>query len=66
MEETNKQVNNKIDSPALSLQDLTNKLGTRPSCFSTAPARYIEDCQECHYRNECHMKYNESIFYPPD
>jgi hypothetical protein len=65
MQETNKQVNNKIDSPALSLHNLTNKLTTRPGCFSSRPARYDEDCQECHYRNECHTKFNEELFYGP-
>jgi hypothetical protein len=66
MKETNEQVHNKADETALNVQDLMNKSTTRPSCFSSCPARYQEDCQECHYVIECHTKFNELLFYGPE
>jgi hypothetical protein len=60
---SSEQVGNKCSNPPENEQLLMNKITTRPSCFSTQPARHIEDCQECHYTNECHAQFNHDLFY---
>lgn len=57
------QVQNKSDNPLENDQQVMNKNTTRPSCFSSCPARYNEDCQDCHFTNECHTRFNEALFY---
>ena len=63
MKETNEQVHNKAGFPRLSVETLTNKSTTRPSCYSSCPARHIEDCLDCHFTNECHAEFNRILFY---
>ena len=63
MKETNEQVHNKADLLSFSVQHLMNKSTTRPSCFSSCPARHIEDCSDCHFTNECHTEFNRALFY---
>jgi len=63
MKEMNEQVHNKTKDSGKSATHLMNKSTTRPECFSTLPARCHENCQECHYVNECHNRFNEILFY---
>jgi hypothetical protein len=66
MKKTSEQVQNKADDSSLSAPIVMNKTTTRPDCFSSQPARMIEDCQECHYINECHNRFQELCFYGPN
>ena len=63
MKETNEQVNNKAEDLVLDVVTLMNKRTTRPSCFSSCPARHIEDCLDWHCTNECHAEFNRIRFY---
>lgn len=66
MKQSVEQEQNKSDNTPASAVNITNKKATRPTCYSTAPARYCEDCQDCHFIFECHTKYNELLFYGPE
>jgi hypothetical protein len=63
METMSEQVNDKTKDSGKSAVHLTNKSTTRPSCFSSCPARHIEDCLDCHFTNECHAEFNRILFY---
>ena len=63
METMSKQEHNKAETLGEIIQAEMNKSTTRPSCFSSCPARHIEACSDCHFTNECHAEFNRILFY---
>ena len=57
------QDQNKSKLSLVSVGNITNKTTTKPDCFSKHPARHLECGQFCSLATECHMRFNEALFY---